>query len=128
MSDEELEMIKRRKLIQLMKMAAAKRAEEEGRAKQSEAEKEKERFFTMVLTPEAKRRLENLRERKPKVAEKIESAVIYVFANKLVNRRLTEIDIMRMERKIEGVEPRIMIKRRGEEKPLDLTEALRKED
>ncbi|MBS7248841.1 MAG: DNA-binding protein [Candidatus Jordarchaeales archaeon] len=125
MSDDELDLIKRRKLLEMMKAAAKKSVAGQQKGGESELEKEKARFFTIVLTAEAKRYLDKLKAGKPEVAEKIEDAIVYIFANRLMNRKLTEIDIMKMERKIEGVEPKIVIKRRGEDKPIDLSEALK---
>ncbi len=128
MSDEELELIKRRKFLQMMKIAAKKSmAEGEQKGERSETEREKEQFFIIVMTPEAKRYLDKLKTVKPAVAEKIENAIVYMFANRLINRKITEIDVMRMERKIEGVEPKIVIKKRGEDRPLDLAEALKRD-
>ncbi len=125
MSDDELELIKSRKLLQMMKEAAKKPAVQQQKSGKDELEGKKEHFFSIVLTAEAKHYLDRLKAEKPAVAGKIEDAIIYVFANRLMNRKLTEIDLMRMERKIEGVEPKIMVKKRGEDKPLDLSEALK---
>lgn len=127
MSDDELELIRSRKLLEMMKTAAKKPAVEQRKSEKDKLEGEKERLFAVVLTAEAKRYLDKLRAGKPAVAEKIENAIVYIFANRLINRKLTEIDIMKMERKVEGVEPKIMIKRRGEDKSLDLAEALKKD-
>ncbi|MBS7288179.1 MAG: hypothetical protein KIH01_05420, partial [Candidatus Freyarchaeota archaeon] len=127
MSNDELEMIRSRKLLEMMKTAAKKPAVKQRKSERDELKGEKERLFAAVLTADAKRYLDKLRSGKPTVAEKIENAIIYIFANRLMNRKLTEIDIMKMERKVEGVEPKIMIKRRGEDKSLDLAEAIKKD-
>lgn len=127
MSDDELELIKSRKLLQMMKETAKKITAEQQKSVKEDIEKSKERFFSVVLTDEARRYLAKIKAAKPTVAEKIENAIVYIFANGLINRRLTEIDIMKMERKIEGVEPKIMVKRRGERAPVDLSDALKQD-
>jgi DNA-binding TFAR19-related protein (PDSD5 family) len=66
-----------------------------------------------------------LRKTKPKIAEQIEDAIIVLVAQKKIQRKLDKIDIMRVERKLEGVEPRIMYKERGEEQPIDIEEKLK---
>jgi DNA-binding TFAR19-related protein (PDSD5 family) len=126
MSDEELEAIKRRKMIELMqKNLAQKQQKEKQENAQSEQEEKKEMVLKYVLLPDALDYLENLRNTKPKIAEQIEDAIIVLVAEKKIQRKLDKIAIMRAERKLEGVEPRIMYKKRGEEQPVDIEEKLK---
>ncbi|MEM3585959.1 MAG: DNA-binding protein [Candidatus Jordarchaeaceae archaeon] len=126
MSDEELEAIKRRKLMELMqKNLEQKQQKERQESIQKELAEKKGMVLKYILMSDALNYLENLRSTKPKVAEQIEDAIIFLVAQKRILRKLDKIDIMRIERKLEGVEPRIMFKPRGEEKPIDIEEKLK---
>ncbi|WXG40021.1 MAG: DNA-binding protein [Candidatus Freyarchaeum deiterrae] len=126
MSDEELEAIKRRKMMELMhKNLAQKQQKEKQETAQSEQEEKKEAVLKYVLLPDAQNYLENLRKTKPKIGEQIEDAIIILVAQRKIPRKLDKIDIMRAERKLEGVEPRIMYKKRGEEEAVDIEEKLK---
>lgn len=126
MSDEELEAIKRRKMMELMqKNLSQKQQKEKQENVQKELEEKKETVLKYVLMSDALNYLENLRKTKPKIAEQIEEAIIVLVAQKRILRKLDKIDIMRVERKLEGVEPRIMFKPRGEEQPIDIEQKLK---
>ncbi|RLE62288.1 MAG: DNA-binding protein, partial [Thermoprotei archaeon] len=70
--DEELEEIKRRKMLEYQRLLEAKRLEEERRR----AELERERMLRALLTPEARRRLSNLKLVRPELVETIEVQLI----------------------------------------------------
>lgn len=126
MSDEELEAIKRRKMMELMQRnLVQKQQKEKPENTQSEYAERKEMVLKYVLLLDALNYLENLRKTKPKIAEQIEDAIIVLVAQKRIQRKLDKIDIMRVERKLEGVEPRIMFKPRGEDHPIDIEEKLK---
>ncbi|MHA1578277.1 MAG: DNA-binding protein [Candidatus Freyarchaeota archaeon] len=128
MSDDELEAIKRRKMLELMQKTLAKKQQKENAQKdnaQKELVEKKQMVLGYVMLPEALSYLEHLRKAKPKIAEQIEDAVIMLVAYRRLQRRLTKIDIMRIERKLEGVEPRIVYKKKGEDKPIDIEERLK---
>ena len=126
MSDDELEAIKRRKMLELMQktLAQKQQKEKQGNAQKELAEK-KQLVLGYVMLPEALSYLEHLRKAKPKIAEQIEDAIIMLVAYRRLQRRLTKIDIMRIERRLEGVEPRIVYKKKGEDKPIDIEEKLK---
>lgn len=71
--DEELEMIKRRKIAEL-----ARRAEEERARREREAAEEAMRMELLrrILTPEARERLSNLRLVKPELVRSLEDQLI----------------------------------------------------
>ncbi|MFB0560945.1 MAG: DNA-binding protein [Candidatus Lokiarchaeia archaeon] len=130
MSDDELETIKRRKMMELMqKYLAQKQQEDKQKDEQEDAQKElaekKEMVLRYVMLPDALSYLENLRKTKPKIVEQIEDAIIVLVANRRLQRKIDKIDIMRIERKLEGVEPRIMFKKRGEDHAIDIEEKLK---
>ncbi|MEX2705093.1 MAG: DNA-binding protein [Candidatus Freyrarchaeum guaymaensis] len=126
MSDDELEAIKRRKMLELMqKTLAQKQQKEKQENVQKELAEKKQMVLGYVMLPEALSYLEHLRKAKPKIAEQIEDAIIMLVAYRRLQRRLTKIDIMRIERKLEGVEPRIVYKKKGEDKSIDIEERLK---
>jgi len=67
--DEELEALRRRKLLELQRRIAE--AEQAERARQ-EAEMRKQAVLRVILTPEARMRLNNLKMVKPELAEQLE--------------------------------------------------------
>ncbi len=67
--DEELEELKRRKMEELQK-----RIEEE--RKRAEVQAQKRAILNLILTPEARRRLDNLRLVKPELVEALENQLI----------------------------------------------------
>ncbi len=126
MSDDELEAIKRRKMMELMhKYLAQKQQEDKQEDAQKELTEKKEMVLKYVMLPDALSYLENLRKTKPKIVEQIEDAIIVLVAYRRLQRKIDKIDVMRIERKLEGVEPRIMFKRRGEDHAIDIEEKLK---
>lgn len=126
MSDDELEAIKRRKMMELMhKYLAQKQQEDKQEDAQKEMTEKKEMVLKYVMLPDALSYLENLRKNKPKIVEQIEDAVIVLVAYRRLQRKIDKIDVIRIERKLEGVEPRIMFKRRGEDHAIDIEEKLK---
>ena len=73
MSDEELEQIRKRKLLSMQQ-----RVSDEQRQTQAETqlEAQKQAFLSKILTPEARQRLNNLKMVKPEFAEQIELQLI----------------------------------------------------
>lgn len=73
MSDEELEQIRKRKLLSMQQ-----RISDEQRQAQEEAqvEAQKQALLSKILTPEARQRLNNLKMVKPEFAEQIELQLI----------------------------------------------------
>ena len=127
---EELEKIKQRKLKQMLE-----RAEQMQSAKAKLDEEQKERaakviearlqILSRVLEPEAHKYFTYLRDTKPAIAQQIESIIISLFLQeKLVSA--SKVQIRALERRIEGVEPSIMVKRRGK-KEESLSDAIRRE-
>lgn len=125
MSDYELEAIKRKKMIELMQKMAQKQQEDKQENTQEQLAEKKEMVLRYVLLPDALNYLDELRKTKPKIVEQIEDAIIVLVAYRKIQRKLDKIDIMRIERKLEGVEPRIMFKRRGEDQLVDIEEHLK---
>ncbi len=73
MSDEELEAIRRKKLLSLQQQAEAAAIREE---EQAEYERQKAEILRRILSPEARSRLTNIKMVKPQLAEQIELQLI----------------------------------------------------
>ncbi|MFX0068019.1 MAG: DNA-binding protein [Promethearchaeota archaeon] len=119
---DELERIKKKKLMELMKEAEKREREEE---KQKEVDSRKDQILKTVCMPDAYSYLESLRRAKPITANGIERIIIYLTTQRRLEGKVTKTGVMILERRIEGVEPKIRIKHRGEDL-VDLSEKLRK--
>jgi DNA-binding TFAR19-related protein (PDSD5 family) len=120
---DELERIKLKKLEEMKRQIEQRQKLEQDKKKLDE---NKKKILVAVLEPDAYLYFEELRKRDLATAEEIENLVIKLALNRQLKYRLEAIEIEALERKIKGVEPRIVIKRRGGEE-IDLTEKLRRE-
>ncbi|MEX2701971.1 MAG: DNA-binding protein [Candidatus Baldrarchaeota archaeon] len=123
--DPELQRIMRKKMLELMKKMEEEKKKEEQRKK---IEQQKMAIMQAVLMPDAYKYFLELKKNKPTVARKIEDVIIYLFINRRLVTKVDLIDIKRLERRIEGREPVIMIKRRGEDEIKTLSEALKSDE
>lgn len=78
MSDEELEMIRQRKLMQLRQQIEEAQGKEQLR---KEMETQKEKLLRSILSPEARSRLTNIKMVKPEFAEQVEIQLIRLAQN-----------------------------------------------
>ena len=74
--EEELENIRKRKLEELKQQAIQQRIAEQ---QQHEFENKKYQIMRLILSPEGRQRLENIRMVKPQFAEQIELQLIQLF-------------------------------------------------
>ncbi|MCS7146382.1 MAG: DNA-binding protein [Nitrososphaerota archaeon] len=85
--DEELEEIRRRKMAELQ----AKAAEEEARRR---AEAERAAVLRVVLTPEARQRLANIKMARPAIAEAVENYIVNLARSGNLKSQITD-DLLR---------------------------------
>ena len=78
MSDEELEMIRQRKLMQLQQQIEEAQGKEQIR---KEMEAQKDKIMRSILSPEARSRLANIKMVKPEFAEQVEIQLIRLAQN-----------------------------------------------
>ncbi|MFX0096834.1 MAG: DNA-binding protein [Candidatus Hodarchaeota archaeon] len=119
---DELERIKKRKLMELIKEAEKREREEE---KQKEVDSKRNQILKTVCMPDAYDYLKSLRGAKPRTATEIERIIILLTTQRKLGGRVTKTGVMILERRIEGVGPKIRIKYRGEDL-VDISEKLRK--
>ena len=132
MSDQdELEKIKQRKLKRFLERTKQlKSKEQQSQINQEEqatrVQEARSQILTKVLEPEARQYLAYLNETKPNTAQKIESTILpLILQNRIFY--VSKVDIRALERRIEGVEPSILVKRRGE-KIKTLSESMRSDE
>lgn len=128
---DELEKIKQRKLRQILERAEQMQStkaklEKETKEQATEVKKARMQILSRILEPDANKYLAQLRDSKPEIAQRIENIILSLFLQKQLIS-VSKVQIRALERRLEGVEPSIMVKRRGK-KMKSLSDAIRKED
>lgn len=125
MSEEpdELTRIRRRKIQALVEEQRRQEAAKEVMASQ---EKEREKLVQAIFMPDAITYLADLRKNKPQLAARIEDIAILLYSRHQLIRQIPKMGVLLVQRRLEGVESRITVKRRGEE-AVSLYEAVRKD-
>ncbi len=124
---DELKRIRERKMQSLLKEQAqqeALRLETEERIKQRETEREK--IIEALFLPDAVIYLNELKQIKPVVAERIEDLAIALYLRGQLINRIPKTGVILVQRKLEGVESKITVKRRGEDE-VSFYEAVKKD-
>ncbi|NIM45328.1 MAG: hypothetical protein GTN80_02370 [Nitrososphaeria archaeon] len=117
--DKELERLMQKKYAEFMRRAEEKKKLNETQEKiRKEVKKEREAILKAILYPDAYPYLVNLRKRKPVIAKKIEDLILGLVLSRRLKTKVKLIDLEWLERKIAGIEPKILIKRGGEVKSL----------
>jgi programmed cell death protein 5 len=120
---DELEKIKMRKMEELRRQVELKQKLEQDKKKTGETKK---KILATALEPAAFQYLEELRKRDASTAEEIENIITRLVLARQLKYRLEAIDIEALERRIKGIESKIVIKRRGAEE-IDLTDKLKQD-
>ncbi len=132
MSDQdELEKIKRRKMRRFLERAEKLQSEEQKletdqQEQATRVQEARSQILAKILDPEARQYLAYLNDTKPITAQKIESTILSLAIQNRIFY-VSKIDIRALERRIEGVKPSILVKRRGE-KIKTLSDAMRTEE
>ena len=110
--ESDFQFIRYKKALEYLKLIQSKKSSENT----EEVRRKKEiSLFLSLLTPKAQEYYRMLLKNKPKVADKIRRVIFTLISRGyMLYNLLTEIDIMRLERKIEGIEPQIYIQHKGD--------------
>ena len=120
---DELKRIRERKLQALIKDQERR---EEVKEEVEEREKEREKIIEALFLPDAVAYLEELKKTKPTLAHRIEDLAITLYLRKQLINRIPKTGVILVQRKLEGVEPKITVKRRGEDE-VSFYEAVKKD-
>lgn len=80
------------------------------REKEKKIRERKEKILRSILTDKAYNYLLNLRGTETEIASQIEDIVLYLFLNGQLKKKLTELEMEYIKRKIKGEEGKIYVK------------------
>ncbi len=120
---DELKRIRERKIQALIKEQERREAIKD---EIKEREKEREKIIETLFLPEAVKYLEELKKTKPTIANRIEDLAITLYLRRQLINRIPKTGVILVQRKLEGVEPKITVKRRGEDE-VSFYEAVKKD-
>ncbi len=93
-NDDELEELRRRKLMEMQGNLADQQQQEDQQQKAQEAEKaRKQQILRQILAPDARERLANVRLVRPDIAENVENQLIQLASMGRINRVLTDEEL-----------------------------------
>ena len=127
---DELEKIKRKKLLELQKRALEKKRMEEERKKREELEANlpndpRERLLMRWMTDDAYKYFKQIKSRDTRISDVIENVLFTLVNRGIMQNKLTYQQLLIIERKILGRGPTIKVKRAGKEVK-DLTDEFKK--
>ncbi len=99
MSEEEIDEIRKRRMLQLQQQIAEAQRQERA---QREFEMQKQSALRQILTPEARSRLTNLKMVKPEFAEQIEIQLIQLAQSGKINEPLTDEQLKTILQQLQG--------------------------
>jgi len=106
--DEELEEIRRRKMLELQAQIQEQQRQAEARR---QFEIEKKAILQQILTPEARSRLTNLKIVKPEFAEQLELQLIQLAQTGRLRLPLTDLQLREILRRLQERKREIKIRR-----------------
>ncbi len=107
-SDEELEVLRRRRMAELQRAGA----DDQRRAQaQQQVDRQKQAIIRRILTPEARQRLTNIRMVKPEFADDIEMQLIQLAQSGRLKSQVTDEQLKRTLVQLQGPKKEIKIRR-----------------
>ena len=110
--DKELEEIKRRKLMELMRQQALVQQSEEEKIRKEEEEAARQALLRQILEPEARERLARLKLVRPEVAQAVENQLIILAQSGRLMRKISDDELKEILRRITSQRREIRIVRR----------------
>ncbi|MCD6275200.1 MAG: DNA-binding protein [Thermoplasmata archaeon] len=110
--DKELEEIKRRKLMELMRQQALVQQSEEEKIRKEEEEAARQALLRQILEPEARERLARLKLVRPEVAQAVENQLIILAQSGRLIRKISDDELKEILRRLTSQRREIRIVRR----------------
>ena len=107
-NDENIEELRRRKMLELQARATEAQRQEELRR---QYDVQKKLALQQILTPEARSRLANIRAAKPEFAEQIEIQLIQLAQSGRVSSQITDAQLKEILRRVQDRKRDIKIRR-----------------
>jgi len=107
-NEDEIEELKRRKMLELQARAAEQQRQDELRG---QYEVQKKLALQQILTPEARSRLANIRAAKPEFAEQIELQLIQLAQGGRIASQITDTQLKEILRRVQERRRDIKIRR-----------------
>ncbi len=107
-NEENIEEIRRRKMLELQARAAEMQRQEELRR---QYDVQKKLALQQILTPEARSRLANIRAAKPEFAEQIELQLIQLAQSGRISSQITDAQLKEILRRVQDRKRDIKIRR-----------------
>lgn len=120
---DELKRIRERKIQALLKEQKRLEAAKDAKV---ERDKERDQLVQTIFLPDAVTYLQELKKTKPEIATRIEELAIALFLRRQLFNRIPKTGVQLVQRKLEGIEPKITVKRRGEDE-ISFYEAVKKD-
>ena len=110
--DEELEKIRKKKLLELQQQKQFEESMEEQEDQQKEFEEKKKMILRTILTSKAKERLGNIKVARPEIAENIENQLIMLAQSGRLESKINDEQLRSILQKIIPKKRDINIRRR----------------
>ena len=120
---DELKRLRERKMKALIKEQERREAIKD---EVEEREKEREKIIEALFLPDAVAYLKELKKTKPVIAHRIEDLAITLYLRRQLINQIPKTGVILVQRKLEGVESKITVKRRGEDE-VSFYEAVKKD-
>jgi len=128
--DDELRSLREKRkqelLAQSLKKDLAQKKENDEIQKARDKHLRSKMIITQVLEPDAITYMDWLEKNRPPIAETIKDTVILILSKNMLRKKLSRIDVMKLERELTGQESKIQVKKRGR-KSEDLSERMKKD-
>jgi len=129
--DDELESLrekrKRELLAQQLKKDLAQKQQDKALQKEQERTIRSTMIISEVLEPDAQVYMQWLNQKNPPIAQTIKDTIIMLMYKNELRKKISKIDLVKIERELTGQESKIQIKRRGRE-ATDLNSEMKKEN
>ena len=113
MGDNELEAIKKKKLMELQQQQMLSQDAAEQEAKQDQADEQRRAILRTILTTDARERLGRIKVARPEMAENIENQLTMFAQSGQLKRKITDEQLRELLAKMLPKKRDIKIKRRG---------------